>query len=83
MTTNATNKSRDQEDERKVENKLSQRFCKEDRLTGKIGEEIHEYIENYGEDVYGLHFSAHQRIKGLPNLCEGEAKRFYRTIAGS
>ena len=58
---------------------ISQRFKKEDRFTGKIGEDINEYFENYELAAEDYSVSSTQKHRYLHNLFEEEAKRFYRS----
>lgn len=64
--------------ERKAAHNISQRFKKEERITGKLGESVHESLANYVEacEAYGLNEA--QKLQYLHNLFDGEAKQFFR-----
>lgn len=43
------NRTSKQNDERRSAHNVSQRLCKEEKFTGKIGEGVFEYVSNYEE----------------------------------
>ena len=60
---------------------MSQRFkCKSEKFSGKIGDNIEEFFQNYDIAVTDYSLSEEQKKKYLHNLFDEEAKRFYRSI---
>lgn len=72
------NLAREQEDERRLAHNISQRFKKDDKFTGKLGENLQDFLNNYEEACIDYSFTPEQKLKYLHNLFEGEAKAFYR-----
>lgn len=80
VITQMTDTSRnDNDSERKLAHSLSQRFKKEERFTGKLGENIEEYFDNYKTASEDYALTEQQKFRYLHNLFDEDAKRFYRT----
>lgn len=67
----------EQEDERRLAHYISQRFEKDYKFTGKLGESLWESFNNYEEACIGYSFTGEQKLKYLQNLFEDDAKAFY------
>lgn len=65
-------------DDRKIAHNMAVRFKKDDKFSGKIGEDVNEYIFNYKEAAIDYELSTDQMLKYFHNLFDGEAKSFYR-----
>ena len=63
----------------KLAHNVASHFKREDRYTGKIGEEINEFINNYCDAVSDYGLSTEQMLKYFPNVFDREAKRFFRS----
>ena len=63
----------------KIAHNISSRFKKDDRYTGKIGEDIQEAINNYRDCAEDFHLGDEQMLRFFHNIFDGEAKRFYRS----
>ena len=63
----------------KISHNISSRFKKEDRYTGKIGEDIHDEINSYRDCAQDFHLSDEQMLRFFHNVLDGEAKRYYRS----
>jgi len=64
--------------ERKLAQSLSSLFRREDRFSGKVGEDINEFINSYSEACLDFEMNATQKLKFFHRIFEGEAKTFYR-----
>lgn len=60
--------------ERKSAHYLSKRFQKDDPFTGKLGEDILDYFNNYEEAFQDYCFDNDQMLKYLLKKLEGKAK---------
>lgn len=68
----------------KIAHNIASRFKREERYSGKIGEDINEVIDNYCDAADDYNLNEDQKLRYFHNVFDGEAKRFYRTsIAGS
>ena len=65
-------------EERHIAHNLSNRFRKDDKFTGKLGEDIDEFIANYDDAVSDFALSGIQQLKYFHLVFDGEAKQFYR-----
>ena len=65
--------------DQKLAHNVASRFKREDRYTGKIGEDINEVINNYCETASDYELSTDQMLKYFHNEFDGEAKRFFRS----
>lgn len=72
------NPAREQENERRIAHNMSQRFKREEKFSGKLGEDILEYLKTYEEACMDYKLSEPQVLQYLHNLFDGESKRFYR-----
>ena len=63
---------------------IASRFKREERYSGKIGENINEVIDNYCHAADDYNLNEDQKLRYFHNIFDGEAKRFYCTsIAGT
>lgn len=63
----------------KIAHNIASRFKREERYSGKIGEDIKEVIDNYCDAADDYNLSDEQKLRYFHNIFDGEAKRFYRT----
>lgn len=74
----STNSYENHDSESKLAHNISQRFKNEDRFTGKLGENIEEYLGNYEVACEDYNLSETQKLRHLHNLFDEDAKRFFR-----
>lgn len=77
-TPSRNNVNQNGEDERKIAHSIAQRFKRDERFTGKLGEDINEFLSNYNEAALDYNLSQSQKFRYVHNLFDGEAKRFFR-----
>ena len=63
----------------KIAHSIASRFKREERYSGKIGEDINEVIDNYCDAAGDSNLNEDQKLRYFHNVFDGEAKRFYRT----
>ena len=72
------------QDERRLANNLSSRTQKEDRFSGKIGEDIMQFLAEYDDLSKDFALSEDQKLKYFHLIFDDQAKRYYReSIANS
>ena len=68
----------------KIAHNISSRFKREERYSGRIGEDINEVVDNYCDAADDYNLNEDQKLRYFHKVFDGEAKRFYRTsIAGT
>jgi hypothetical protein len=72
---NATSNS---EPASKIAHSMATRFKIEQKFTGKLGEDLTEYISNYMDATNDYNLTNQQKMDFMHHLLDGEAKRFYR-----
>lgn len=76
----STNYSYD-ESTRKLAHNMVSRFKRDNRVTGKLGDDINEAINNYIDGAVHYQLNQKHEFKFLHKLFDGDAKRFYRDKA--
>ena len=67
-----------------IAHNIASRFKREERYSGKIGEDINEVIDNYCDAADDYNLNEDQKLRYFHNVFDSEAKRFYCTsIAGT
>jgi hypothetical protein len=62
----------------KIAHSMATRFKIEQKFTGKLGEDLTEYISNYMDAANDYNLTNQQKMDFMHHLLDGEAKRFYR-----
>lgn len=62
---------------------VAEKFRKEERFTGKMGQDIHENIATYNETANDYQHGDNQKLRYFHNLLDCDGERFYRTIQDS
>lgn len=65
-------------DERKVAHNIAIRFKKDEKFSGKIGEDINEFIAFYMETAVDDELSSTKKLKYFHNLFDQEGRRYNR-----
>lgn len=73
----ATARISDSNDDRRTAHNPVPKLKTDDRLSGKIGENVSEYIANYTEAAPYYELGSSQKLLSFQNLFSGEAKSFY------
>lgn len=65
-------------EEKKPAHNVSQRLTNNEKWFGRLGEHVHEYVNNYAEVFLHFILSEEEKLRFLQNLFDREPKHFYR-----